>query len=633
MDPTVEQILLTKPRTQFDDGSLISFTIKVPSEKPIGEPVVIERVINIRPDPRFVITGHLRTLAETVGTGSKSPFDGISCNVFRFEPDALVLANIDAIFNLTDRRGREGSLTSQQMDGGRTYIEMYSQNRGFVDYMQWRDVSSMGYGYQSNYTYSGIRYQPYFGTDWRNFARCVRTGLSNGVDTAFGNGYMSYATEYDNIKRIIVECALATACLRVGGNFCLKIGDMYTRLSADVLWLLAHLFKRLTVIKPITCNWSSSERYLICDEFNGNIEWMERIQSSTDLVDSGILSLFGSDPQFTTQFVDWMMAHNMLNVNIQYTTLVRPLPKDERQLVSVYQVQKCNMLWNIPEPIEIDYPINLERSLAELDRISDWMQSSTDRTLLYSQVGIKYDPFVGLDLPTDNRIVMVKTSKWDIIDGADGLGVLRDGSLVGQYKHMQEYNGDEVHRIRNTYLMLESWYVFNFGRKPVQSRFYFEFTIDLDLLASPADYQGKRFMGLFPIDSLFGSRMTMFDKSFTTLPRGTSFLDLTPFPDPKFVLNRAMNLLHNSSKGSQLIVRFNSVPESLRSNTSDLYIKSDKEDNTIYILFVEKTAYSPEIRHRFETTGEFGKGGKGDFGKGGKGYFGKGGKGKGKGKG
>ena len=73
--------------------------------------------------------------------------------------------------------------------------------------------------------------------------------------------------EQTSANLIMCQIALGCAMLKNGGTFILKMFDISTSISVDMLYFLSLAFNTVYMFKPNTSRFANSERYIICQGF------------------------------------------------------------------------------------------------------------------------------------------------------------------------------------------------------------------------------------------------------------------------------------------------------------------------------------------------------------------------------
>lgn len=116
-------------------------------------------------------------------------------------------------------------------------------------------------------------------------------------------GYYKDDEEIQQSKLLFTHCIHAIACQKKGGIFILKISDIYTQPTIDILYILSSLYEKVHIYKPYTSDPLSSEKYVICMNF--------RLDDTKDLVDKMCLVL--------KDFIDTMYPDRYLHCDIPYS--------------------------------------------------------------------------------------------------------------------------------------------------------------------------------------------------------------------------------------------------------------------------------------------------------------------------
>lgn len=87
-----------------------------------------------------------------------------------------------------------------------------------------------------------------------------------------GDGGFDFSIDFNNqeilsCKLIFAQICFAIAMQKKGGHFILKVFDLFTPLSIDLVFLLSSLYKKVYIIKPFTSRYANSEKYLVCKDF------------------------------------------------------------------------------------------------------------------------------------------------------------------------------------------------------------------------------------------------------------------------------------------------------------------------------------------------------------------------------
>jgi 23S rRNA U2552 (ribose-2'-O)-methylase RlmE/FtsJ len=68
-------------------------------------------------------------------------------------------------------------------------------------------------------------------------------------------------------KLIVSEVIYAITMQKKGGHFILKIFDIFSKLTIDILYILTRLYSEVYITKPFTSRLANSEKYIVCKNF------------------------------------------------------------------------------------------------------------------------------------------------------------------------------------------------------------------------------------------------------------------------------------------------------------------------------------------------------------------------------
>ena len=107
-----------------------------------------------------------------------------------------------------------------------------------------------------------------------NFEYCYKK-YGGKMDLITADGGVDFSEnfndqEYTATKLIIAQIIYAISMQSSGGNFVLKVFDIFSNATVDALYLLSSLYKEVYIMKPKTSRYANSEKYVICKDFNGN---------------------------------------------------------------------------------------------------------------------------------------------------------------------------------------------------------------------------------------------------------------------------------------------------------------------------------------------------------------------------
>lgn len=66
---------------------------------------------------------------------------------------------------------------------------------------------------------------------------------------------------------IFAEMCFAIATQKIGGTFILKIFDIFSKMSIDIIYFLNLFYKEVYIVKPHSSRLANSEKYIVCNKF------------------------------------------------------------------------------------------------------------------------------------------------------------------------------------------------------------------------------------------------------------------------------------------------------------------------------------------------------------------------------
>lgn len=98
---------------------------------------------------------------------------------------------------------------------------------------------------------------------------------SESMDYITADGGFDFSTDFNNqedlsFKLIITQIFYAILIQKKGGNFILKIFDIFKYKTVEIIYLLSKLYTSVYIYKPSTSRIANSEKYLICKNFKNN---------------------------------------------------------------------------------------------------------------------------------------------------------------------------------------------------------------------------------------------------------------------------------------------------------------------------------------------------------------------------
>ena len=94
----------------------------------------------------------------------------------------------------------------------------------------------------------------------------------NSMDIITADGGIDVSNDFNKqeklvSKLLVAEIIYAVTMQKKGGHFILKIFDIFSKLTVDMLYLLSSLYNEVYITKPHTSRLANSEKYIVCKNF------------------------------------------------------------------------------------------------------------------------------------------------------------------------------------------------------------------------------------------------------------------------------------------------------------------------------------------------------------------------------
>lgn len=255
----------------------------------------------------------------------KSNEGGIIGNSIFTHYNAIKLANIDAVFNITSHNTSIRQLESERIF---SFCDLIDDGGGYTEYLQWRLPYSRGYGVNSK--------------EWDlNTIDMRRMELINrrrdNYPDIFISSVMSKESWVDlvigtvkNLNELNTLYYIVNKCCKIGGYFICHFIDLSEQ-YINTLYRFKNLFKKFSIFKPLSC-YADNSRYFVFSTFRKRDI---RTDISKTIVDFEIEKEIEIIP---AEFVKWINEQNKItDANIP----VKELNHD-----------KALLLWNLPGNID-----------------------------------------------------------------------------------------------------------------------------------------------------------------------------------------------------------------------------------------------------------------------------------------
>ena len=157
---------------------------------------------------------------------------------------------------------------------------------------------------------------------------------NNSMDIITGDGGFDFSLDFNKQEEfstylIFAQIAFAIAMQKEKGSFILKMFDLFTEASLDLLFILSSCYEKVYIVKPNTSRFANSEKYIICKNF--------RLKNSKDIV----LKL----SQFYDIIHNEQIIKRFLNIKIPY--LYKNRLEELNAIFGQQQIENINSTFNL----------------------------------------------------------------------------------------------------------------------------------------------------------------------------------------------------------------------------------------------------------------------------------------------
>ncbi|KAF9309262.1 FtsJ methyltransferase domain-containing protein 2 [Podila horticola] len=224
-----------------------------------------------------------------------NPYELVGSSIF-MNRASVKLASIDSQLALTATKEDPSSGDDEEISKTFRFADLCSGPGGFSEYLLWRKHTwgerARGWAItlKGDLDFALDRFhrdtavadtlKTFYGADGTGnllktenieaFADLVEAESSGfGVGLVSADGGISVdgdeAVQETLLQRLIL-CQILTMfkILQKGGDFVVKIFDIFTPVTAGLVWILSRHFEKICVVKPLTSRPMNSERYVVC---------------------------------------------------------------------------------------------------------------------------------------------------------------------------------------------------------------------------------------------------------------------------------------------------------------------------------------------------------------------------------
>jgi len=176
----------------------------------------------------------------------------------------------------------------------------------------------------------------------------------NSMSIITADGGFDFSIDFNKQELLSTNLLFAQFCFAItmqkqNGHFILKIFDIFTKTTTDIIYLLSTLYKQVFIVKPNTSRLANSEKYIVCKYFkqlqpvliNKMISEYPLLQQNSFI--SSILN-FNLDYYYINKIEEYNSIFGQQQIeNISYTlNLIGCKNKNEKlETLKKNNIQKC----------------------------------------------------------------------------------------------------------------------------------------------------------------------------------------------------------------------------------------------------------------------------------------------------
>lgn len=183
-----------------------------------------------------------------------------------------------------------------------------------------------------------------------------RSGGFNNFFLITADGGFDEGNDFNNKEQlhyflILNEIYSAIALQKRGGSFILKVFDIFTETSIQLLYLLNTIYEEIYVYKPKTSRPTNSEKYIICKNFNPSESYLQKIKNALFILSKNLRSkkmkyatftLFDSVPE---TFIEKIRDMNTIFIKAQCDFLEKAIMYcDNTEFIKNYDIELSNSI-------------------------------------------------------------------------------------------------------------------------------------------------------------------------------------------------------------------------------------------------------------------------------------------------
>jgi len=210
--------------------------------------------------------------------------------------------------------------------------------------------------------------------DINNLKYC-REKYKNSCDIITADGGFDFSVDFNHqevmaTNLLFAELSFALVMQKIDGHFILKIFDIFSKATLDMLYLLSSCYQEVYIVKPNTSRLANSEKYIVCKYFKGVSEEL-------------LTSIIGQYNKLTTikyisSIFDYKLDYYFINKIEEYNAIF-----GQQQMENISSTINLINSKNKNEKIETLKKININKSIIWCEKYNILCNKSISTTNIF----------------------------------------------------------------------------------------------------------------------------------------------------------------------------------------------------------------------------------------------------------
>ena len=181
------------------------------------------------------------------------------------------------------------------------------------------------------------------------------SNYANKMDIITGDGGFDFSIDFNKQESLATNLIFSQICFAIvmqkkGGTFIIKIFDVFTKSSVDLIYILNCLYDKTYITKPHTSRYANSERYIVCRGFKliDSTSFFERFATiyKENPFEKPITNFLNI--KYSYYFINKLEEINAIlgqyqieNINSTINLIVNKQNTDKLEMIKKTNIQKC----------------------------------------------------------------------------------------------------------------------------------------------------------------------------------------------------------------------------------------------------------------------------------------------------